>query len=104
MAEPSHADARADLKADSFADGVDAADNLMSRDNGQLGVGQFAVDDVQVGAADAASLDPHANLARSGRRVRPLLHHERFMRPMQDHGAHQSDAPMRRAANRRPIA
>jgi hypothetical protein len=66
------ADPRAGLEADPLADRVDAADNLMSRHNRQLGVWQFAIDDVEVGAADTASLDPNANLARSGRWLGPL--------------------------------
>ena len=66
VAEPSDADARARFEVDPLADGVDAADDLMSRHNGQLGVRQFAVDDVEVGAADSAGLDSNANLARSG--------------------------------------
>ena len=99
VAEPSHADARAKLEADPCADRVDAADNLMARHDGQLGVGQLAVDDMEVGAADTASLDPHANLTGSGRWVSPLLHHEPFVRPMQDHGAHRS-APLQ--ARREP--
>src|SRR3984957_9270499 len=61
VAEPSDADARARLEIDLLAYGVDAADDLMSRHNGQLRVRQFAVDDVEVGAADTASLDPNAN-------------------------------------------
>ena len=104
MAEPRDADARAELEAHALADRLDAADNLMSRHDGQLRIGQFAVDDVQVGATDAAGLDPDANLARSGRWVGPLLHAELFMHPMQDHGAHESDAPSGARATRRPIA
>ena len=96
MAEPGHPNARARFEFDPFADRVNAADNLMSRHNGKLGIRQFAVDDVEIGAADAASLDAHANLARSGQGVRPLLHHEPLVRPMQDHGAHQSNAPQAR--------
>src|SRR3984885_12521858 len=91
--EPSHSDAHARLEADALADRVNAADNLMSRQNGKLWIRQFAVDDGEIGAADAASLDAHANLARSGRRLSPLLHDEPFVRPMEDHGAHRSGGP-----------
>src|ERR1700678_2153792 len=93
VAEPGPPDANAGLEADPLADRVNAADNLMSRHNGKLGIRQFAVDDVKVGAANAASLDPHANWARRGRGLGPLLHHEPFVRPMQNHGAHQNSAP-----------
>src|ERR1700729_1396 len=72
VAEPSDADARAGLEAHPFADRLDAANDFVSRHNGQLGVWQFAVDDVQVGTADTASLDPYANLSRPRRGIRPL--------------------------------
>ena len=91
VAEPGHADARAELEADPFADRLDAADDLVARHNGQLWVWQLAVDDVEVGPANAASLNPHANLARSRRGVRPLLHPEPLVRPIEDHGAHPSE-------------
>jgi hypothetical protein len=38
MAEPGDADASAGLEAHAFADRLDAANNLVSRHNGQLGV------------------------------------------------------------------
>src|ERR1700690_3432602 len=101
VAEPGHPDANAGLEADPLANRVNAADNLMSWHNGKLGIRQFAVDDVEIGAANAASLDPHANLTRSGRWLSPFFHHEPFVRPMQDHGAHRSGS-FRRAASRTP--
>jgi hypothetical protein len=91
MREPGYADARAHFKADPFADLIDAADNFVPWHNRQLGVGQFAVDDMQVGAADAASLDPKANLPWTRRRLRPLLHLKPLMGSMEDHGAHEGD-------------
>ena len=88
MAEPGHADPRAELEVDAFADRLDAADDLVPRHDRQLGIGQLAVDDMQVGAAYAAGLDPNPNLPRSGRRIGPLLHHQPFAGPPEDHGAH----------------
>ena len=57
--------------------------------SGQLRVGQFAVDDVQVGAADGAGLDADADLARSGLRIRALFHLQRLSHVVQHHGLHR---------------
>ncbi len=76
MAEPGHADAEPKRERDAFARRLDSAHDLMSRHDRQLGVGEFAVDDVQVGAANPAGLDAHANLPRAGLRLWPLLHRE----------------------------
>ena len=105
MAEPSDADARRrGLQADAFADRLDPADDLVPGDDRQLRVGQFAVDDVQVGAADAAGLDPHADLASARLGRRPLLDRQPFAGPTQNHGAHGencSQSPDRAEACRR---
>src|SRR5580658_6365453 len=79
MAEPGHADARAGRERDPFARSLDPAYDLMPRNDRQLGVGQLAVDDMQIGAADAAGLDAQPNLPRPGRGIGPRLHHEGFM-------------------------
>ena len=102
MAEPGDADARAGLEAHAIAGRLDAADNLMSRHDGQLRVGQLAIDHVQIGATDAAGFDPNANLARSRRWVGPLLHAEPIMQPVQDHGAHVSGALLQALARLDP--
>ena len=44
----------------------DVADDFMARDQRQVRLRQFAVDDVQVGAAHAAGVDPHQHLVRGG--------------------------------------
>ena len=74
VAEPRHADPRPELELDAFARRLDAADDLVPRHDRQLGIGQFAVDDMQVGAADAAGFDPNPNLPRSRLGIGPLLH------------------------------
>ena len=66
LAEPGHADARPGREIDAIADRLDAADDLVAGNDRQLRIRQFAVDHVQVGAADAAGLDPHADLAAPG--------------------------------------
>ncbi len=93
MAEPGHTDPRAKLEVDAFARRLDAADNLVPRHDRQLGIGQLAVNDMQVGAAYAAGFDPNPNLPRSGRRIGPLLHRQPFAGPPEDHGAHDQMRP-----------
>src|SRR5438105_6953826 len=65
-AEPGHADPLADAELGTAAERGDAADDLMPRDDREPRVGQFAVDEVQVGAAHAARGDLDDDLA--GRR------------------------------------
>ena len=62
VAEPRNADTLADVQVlDAGADRIDPANDLMARDNRNVRVGQFAVDDMPVGAADAAGtyLNPY---------------------------------------------
>ena len=64
-AEPGDADAVADRDiAHAVAERLDRADDLVAEDERQCRVGQLAVDDVQVGAADAAGPHPDQHLAR----------------------------------------
>ncbi len=46
---------------------IDDADDLMTWDDGKAGSRNFALDDVEVGVADAAGMDGDANLIRTGR-------------------------------------
>jgi hypothetical protein len=101
MAEPGHGDPRPKLQLDPFAHRFDTADNLVPRHDRQLGMRQFAVDDVQIGAADAAGFDPNPNLPRSGSRIGLLLHDQPFTGSPEDHGAHDR---MRLQAERRDPA
>ena len=55
---------------DRRADGVDPAGVLVAEDEGQVGrddVGEPAVDDVQVGAAQPGAADPDDHVVRPGR-------------------------------------
>ena len=57
--------------------------------NDRIGdIGQFAVDDMQIGAAHAAGADPDAHVAGPGRRILPRLKLERRAGRRQDHGVH----------------
>ena len=82
---------------DALADRVDAADDLVARHDRKLGVRQLAVDDMQVGAADAAGLDLNADLPRPGRWVGPLLHREPLARPMRTMARIRTTPQARRA-------
>ena len=103
MAEPGHADARAELQTDAVAGRLDPADDLVAGDDRQLRVRQFAVDDMQIGAADAAGLDPHADLPRARLGFGPLLHREPLVDSPQNHGAHGGKSSIWRAQARPEI-
>ena len=71
--QPGHTDSLAWGKSlDPLAKLRHVAHDLMPRHQRQLGMGQFAIDDVQIGAADAAGPDLHENLPRPGLRRRQL--------------------------------
>jgi len=53
-------------RGDAGSQRLDDSHDLVARHDRQADVGKFAVDDVQVGTADAAGLDPHADLTRAG--------------------------------------
>ena len=57
--EPGHADPLADLEtAHPVAERLHHADDLVPEHQGQLRLSQFAVEDVEIGAAHAASAHP----------------------------------------------
>jgi cytochrome c2 len=70
----------------------DDADDLMARYDRDLRVGQFAVDDMEIGATDCAGFNAYPDLARSRPRVGALLELERFADRCKNHGLHTSDA------------
>ena len=66
MTEPRNADAFADLQArDRGADRIDATDDLVSGNDRQRARPQFAVEHMQVGAANTASRNLDANFSRT---------------------------------------
>ena len=109
VAEPRHADPGARRERDAGARRLDPADDFVTRDDRQLGIGQVAVDDVQVRAADAAGLDAQPNLAGAGNGLGPVLEREPFTGSPQRHRAHEGQIspdrertkPFRRLAARR---
>ena len=77
-AEPGNADPRARLDLRAFAGLVHDTHDLVAGHERELRIGKLAVDDVQVGPADAASLDADAQLPRSGLRLTEV----RFAKPL----------------------
>ena len=68
VAEPWHADALPGFQAgDAGAERIDDPDDLVARRDRKPRLRQFAVDDVEVCAADSAGEDAQANFAGSGR-------------------------------------
>jgi hypothetical protein len=71
--QPGDSDARAEREAASpGAEFLDHADNLVPWNDGRLARRQFTLDDVQVGAANAAVADADENLAISRLRHRDV--------------------------------
>ncbi len=71
MAEPRNANALAETQmGDIGADRIDPSDDLMSGDDRNFRIRQFAVNDMKVGTADAASADANANFAAARHGVR----------------------------------
>ncbi len=70
--QPADAYARPNRQRGALPDRLDHADDLMPGNDRKRDLRQLAVDDVQIGAADAAGLDPQPRLAGPGRRLRPL--------------------------------
>src|SRR5262249_27032880 len=79
-AEPWHADA---------PPVVGAADDLMSRNERQLRIGELAVDDVKVGAADGADFDRDTQLPFARRGWRHVRQLERLACTAEQHGPHE---------------
>jgi hypothetical protein len=87
--KPGDADASAeDSGIDAITGGFGNSDNLMSGNDRQLGIGQFAIDQVEIRAANGASLDADADFTRTRCRQRPFFGHQRLPDRMQDHGFH----------------
>jgi hypothetical protein len=73
---------------DPGADRIDAPDDLVPWYDWQLRTRKLTVNNMQVGAADAARRNAHAHFSGAGLRIRPGYGHERGMRLIELHGAH----------------
>jgi hypothetical protein len=61
----------------------------MSRNDRDFWVGQFAIDEMEIRAADAAGLDADPNFSRPRERDWQLLEDERLAYAAQNHAKHQ---------------
>ncbi len=103
-AEPRHADPVADLEAiDLRALFDDGADDLVAGDQRQLCLGQFAVDDMQIGAAQCAGAYLQQQLSRTGTRRRHIGGGERAAYRYQELRAHRIGSPRFLGANQTTI-
>ena len=88
-AQPGNADAVANGEALSAGPEPDHnPGDLVPQNERQLGLGQIAVDDVQVGAADAAGVDLDQDLLRPGNGFGDIDQLERLALGFEDHRAH----------------
>jgi hypothetical protein len=70
------------------ANRVDATDNFMTGDDWQRWVREFAVDDMEVGAANAAGEDAQTQVSGAWFWKRSLFERKRRVRATQRHGFH----------------
>ena len=66
------------------------ADDLVPHHQRQLRLGEVAVEDVEVGAADAAGMNRDLDLAGTGSGLGQLSQPERLPLPLEDHRSHRS--------------
>jgi hypothetical protein len=93
-AEPGNADPIALLEALRILSTThDGADDLVPQDQRQLRLGQLAVHDVQVGAADAAGSDLDQDLARARLGVRDVRRAQRLTGAVEHHRSHRPSLP-----------
>src|SRR3982074_2211310 len=88
-AEPGNANAIANRKFfDVAAELCDATDNLVPEDQRQFRIRQFAIDDMQIGAANRAGGNAHKQLASRRLGLWNIAQSQRNLRPIQNHRAH----------------
>jgi hypothetical protein len=98
-AKPRHADALPDVKRiDAVPHHFDAADDFVTRHDRKFGIGQLAINDVQVGAAHPARRHANSDFADCRPRLGRLHKLKRRARPFQHHCLHvgKSIAPLGR--------
>ena len=91
-AKPRHADALPDVKRiDAVANHIDAADDFVTGHDGKFGIGQLAINDVQVGAAHPTCRYANSDLANCRPWIGRFHKPERRARPLQHHCLHVSN-------------
>ena len=91
MAQPGNADALAERQPmNAVSQAFHQPDDLVSRDYGQGGIGEFAVDQMEIGAADGAGFDAQPYLSRPRLRIGHISKFEGPIGRLQHHSAHAS--------------
>ena len=89
MTEPRNADSLTHVEGiDTVSKHVDTADDLMPWDDRHGGPGQFAIDDMQIRAADTAGRDLHPNFPCSGLAIGQFRPFERSADLLEQHRVH----------------
>src|SRR5690606_20441158 len=89
--EPRNADSIADpVTRRTGTDRFDAADDLVTGNERQHRIGQLAIDDVQIRAADGARLDAQQQLAFAGLWNRKRTRRKPFTGLFEHHGPHRN--------------
>jgi len=89
-AKPGHAHALSDAQTrHTFAQSRHLANNLVAEDQWKLRIGQFAVNDVQIGAADGARVNFEPHLPGTRLRHRALAEYKWMPNLFQNHRAHE---------------
>jgi hypothetical protein len=88
--EPRNTDALTDVKIiDAFTEFFDLSDDFVSRNQRQLWIWQFTIDDVQIGAAHRARRHAHEDFARAWMRNWHFAPRERLPCGPQHHRLHE---------------
>jgi hypothetical protein len=104
VAEPGDADTLADREAgDPLPHRGDPPDDLVAGHDRKLRVRQLAVDNMQIGTADAAGHDLDQDFAGRGRERAPLAHDQRRVRFLEHHRAHDQTSRHAKATVARSI-
>src|SRR6185369_13800352 len=69
-----------------FTDFFDSSDNLVTENQRQLRIGQFAIDHVEVSAANGAGADPHEQLSPARLRPWHIAQLQGLFRFVENHG------------------
>ena len=102
MTEPRYPDTIADRQpVNPRPDCIDPPDHFMPRHDRRIGVGQFAIDHVQIGAADAARQHLHPDFTMARQAIGQIGPHQWRARVIQDHRFH-SAVPFMLCPNDRP--
>jgi hypothetical protein len=89
--QPRDSDAVANVKSlHSFAQPFDPADDFMAGNQGKFGLGQLAIDNVQIGPAYGTRSDAHEHFVRTGISNRHRTSDKWLARGLEDHRVHEA--------------